>query len=285
MKKAILFLTITSCALAGSADVELAEYVLPSEKTGFQFSIPIKVSVSLSATATNPIPEKADPIGILTTFPYEDDCAVDTVMEAYQADPDSWHGQALRIAAAGFGICGDYPMFRETALRLYQEDTNKLDSAILAIKSLVIVPETRPEARSLLLSNLERCPGEPQLLKLLSHCDLAEKEPSKCRETTALLLDAVENDFSVLETVVTHVLLASSFEDEAEFSETAKRLAQELKKSSESELNPTIRTLLFLYGSILRHSAETAKDDSPDLSEIAETFLSRGINPFERTGK
>lgn len=285
MKKALLFLTIASCAFARSDDVELAEYVLPPEKTGFLFSVPIKVSVSLSDTTTNPISEKADPIGILTTFPYEDDCAADAVMEAYQADPDSWHGQALRIAAAGFGIRGDYSMFRETALRLYQEDTNKLDSAILAIKSLVIVPEKRMEARSMLLLNLERCPGEPQLLKLLSLCDLTEKDFSKCRETTALLLDAVENDFSILETVVEHVLLSSSFEDEAEFAEIAKRLAQELKKSSESELNPTERTLLFLYGSILRHFAETAKDDSPDLSEVAETFLSRGTNPFERTGK
>lgn len=271
--------------IAFSAPLELAKYVLRTSTTGLRSDIPIQVEVKLAAGETNTIAGKADPIGILTVFPYDDDCVADPVLGAYRADPNSWHGQALRIAAAGFGIRGDYPMFRETALRLYQEDTNKLDSAILAIKSLVIVPETRPEARSLLLSNLKLHPGEPQLLKLLSLCDLAEKEPSKCRETTALLLEAVENDFSVLETAMMHILLASTLEDRAEFSETAKRLAQELEKNSEAELNPTVRTFLFLYGSILRHSSETAKDDSPDLSEIAETFRSHGINPFERTGK
>ena len=277
-------LTVTLLMLQGvafSAPLELGRYVLRTSATGLKSDIPIQVVVKLDTGETNPIPEKADPIGILTVFPYEDDHAADTVMESYRADPDLWHGQALRVAAAGFGIRGDLPMFRETALRLYREDTNRLDSAILAAKALVVVPETRPEARSLLLSNLERHPMEPQLLKLLSLCDLADKKSLNCHETTTLLLDAVENDSSVLETVVMHVLLATTLGDGGISAETAERLARKLETMSETEIKENVRTLLFIYGSILRHSSETG---TPDLARTAEVFLSRGTNPFEQNG-
>lgn len=282
----LLFATAFACwSSAHSAEVVLAKYELPAELTGLPTSIPIVIDVNLAAAKTNPIPEKADPIGLLMPFPYDDAPAVDALLDSYRAEPDSWHGQALRVAAAGFGIRGDYPMFRETALRLYREDTNRLDSAVLAVKSLVVRPETREEARSLVLSNLERWPGEPSLLWLLSYCDLADKDPARCGETTARLLDAVESDPALLgQHVLTHVLLAATLGDGAEFETTAGRLAKVLKETPDDGLNTPSRYLLFLYGSVLRHYAESRKDADSDLPETAACFLSRGLDPFARNG-
>ena len=104
----------------------------PAENAGRIGSAkPYKTEIVLTEPEDNPL-EKADRVLLnewCHPFPFSDPAAVSAVLKAYDSDPESWHGDALKVAAACNVVEKDFGRAFKAVRKLLHERPGETSAA------------------------------------------------------------------------------------------------------------------------------------------------------------
>ena len=274
----LLAIRSTAAVVLFSTETVPAKY-LP-EDCSSDLELPIVARVE--ADASLKIPCALSPMGVPMVFPFHDEKATSVLLDLFEQDPDKWSGQMLRTVSSAYAIRGRISEAQFVSRRLFEENTNKVDSLVLYAKMLALDPTTRPKARETIAGNLENESVAEALLPILAMIDISSHDWDNGRQTMFRLLDLGKKRVESLPRLASWVLLFLMVSDDIE-SNTGLlgRLAAELDQVPPSAFSEEFKALVWLSSFVARNKAKEAGmiDEG---SEASLTLLSDKGVPFSK---